>query len=104
MIQAYTVTCIIFLTSHSDIDFTFQEREAAAQMFKGKRGQQLARDMGKRAKTFVPGAPVAGAAEVKRPPGAAPGGPPRHDIDAIKVVYTSKFSITPYIDDKCYYL
>lgn len=41
-----------------------REREAASQMFKGKRGQQLARDIGKRAKTFVPGAPV-------------PGGPPK---------------------------
>jgi U2 small nuclear ribonucleoprotein A' len=36
-----------------------RERESAAVMFKGKKGQQLARELGgKRAKTFVPGAPV----------------------------------------------
>lgn len=62
-----------------------KEKEAAAKMFKGKKGQQLAKDIGKRSKTFVPGAPV------KTPGGAAggagappPGGPPRQDMDAIR--------------------
>ncbi|XP_064624732.1 U2 small nuclear ribonucleoprotein A'-like [Lineus longissimus] len=54
-----------------------REREAAAQMFKGKRGQQLAREIGKRAKTFVPGA---GIPEKKQ----QPTGPTKEEVDAIK--------------------
>ena len=56
-------------------------------MFKGKKGQQLARDIGKKAKTFVAGAGLptpkktdaAGGAE------AVPSGPAKQDIEAIKV-------------------
>ena len=57
-----------------------QEREAAAKMFKGRKGQQLARDIGKRSKTFVPGS----ALEEKKQ--AAPsGGQQKQDVEAIKV-------------------
>ena len=35
-----------------------KEREAAAKMFKGKKGKQFAAEIGKRAKMFVPGVPV----------------------------------------------
>jgi U2 small nuclear ribonucleoprotein A' len=35
-----------------------QERDAAAKLFKGKKGLQFAREIGKRTKTFVPGAPI----------------------------------------------
>jgi hypothetical protein len=35
-----------------------QEREGSDELFKGKKGSQLARDIGKRVKTFVPGAPI----------------------------------------------
>ena len=52
-------------------------------MFKGKKGQKLVKDLGK--KSFVPGAPVnlagTGAAAVEVPKTAMP----RQDIDAIKV-------------------
>ncbi len=61
-------------------------------MFKGKRGQQLARDIGKRSKTFVPGAPLPGAAAragaASAAGAAAPAesdGPPKKDVEAIKV-------------------
>ena len=47
-----------------------KEREAAAKMFKGKKGRQFAAEIGKRAKTFVPGAPVGAPA---KPAGAAAG-------------------------------
>ena len=40
-----------------------QEREAAAKMFKGKKGKQFAAEIGKRTKTFVPGAPLGAAAK-----------------------------------------
>ena len=56
-----------------------QEREAAAKSFKGKKGQQLAQDIGKKSKTFVPGENL----PVKRP--AAPTGPSKEDIESIKV-------------------
>ena len=55
-------------------------------MFKGKKGHQLARNIGKKAKTFVAGAGLAaqkktGADETE----AAPAGPAKQDIEAIKV-------------------
>jgi hypothetical protein len=58
---------------------SFKERDVAAQMFKGKRGQQLAREIGKRAKTFVPGAGI----PEKKP--QQPAGPSKEEVDAIKV-------------------
>lgn len=64
-----------------------KEREAAALMFKGKKGAQLARDMGgKRAKTFVPGgATPAAPARAPAPVEAKP----RPDIQAIKAAIAS---------------
>ena len=67
--------------------FPAQEREAAAKMFKGKKGHQLARNIGKKAKTFVAGA---GLAAHKKTDGGeetegAPAGPDKQDIEAIKV-------------------
>lgn len=55
-----------------------QERDAAARMFKGKKGQQLVAEVGKKSKTFVPG-------EKLPDKQAAPSGPSKEDIDAIKV-------------------
>lgn len=74
------------------IDFQkvkLREREAAAKMFKGKKGKQFMAEIGKRTKTFVPGAPVAaGGAAAAGPAGEKrPMAPPqsnRHDIQAIK--------------------
>lgn len=51
-------------------------------MFKGKKGKVLAAEMGKRAKTFVPGAPVGGS---KSATPAAQTGPKKQDVEAIKV-------------------
>ena len=48
-------------------------------MFKGKKGQALAADIGKKSKTFVPG---------ERLPEAKKGGPSKEDVAAIKVCYT----------------
>ena len=45
-------------------------------MFKGKKGQALAADIGKRSKTFVPG---------EKLPEKRPDGPTKEDIAAIKV-------------------
>ena len=45
-------------------------------MFKGKKGQALAADIGKRSKTFVPG---------EKLPEKRPEGPTKEDIAAIKV-------------------
>ena len=56
-----------------------QEREAAAKMFKGKKGKQFAAEIGKRAKTFVPGAPVGAPA---KPAGAAAGAAAGPDASA----------------------
>lgn len=53
-----------------------KEREAAAKMFKGKKGQALAQEMGKRSKTFVPGE--------KLPEAKKPTGPSKEDIALIK--------------------
>lgn len=47
-------------------------------MFKGKKGQQLAAEVGKKSKTFVPGEDL----PEKR---ATPSGPSKEDIEAIKV-------------------
>jgi hypothetical protein len=54
-------------------------------MFKGKKGQKLAKDMGK--KSFVPGAPVnlAGAQVAPSTEASNKTMMPRQDIDAIKV-------------------
>ncbi|XP_063304887.1 U2 small nuclear ribonucleoprotein A' isoform X1 [Pelobates fuscus] len=52
------------------------EREEAANMFKGKRGAQLAKDIAKRSKTFTPGA---GLPTEKKKSGPSPG-----DVEAIK--------------------
>ncbi|KAM8974825.1 U2 small nuclear ribonucleoprotein A' [Pelodytes ibericus] len=52
------------------------EREEAANMFKGKRGAQLAKDIAKRSKTFTPGA---GLPTEKKKLGPSPG-----DVEAIK--------------------
>ena len=59
-------------------------------MFKGKKGQALARDMGKRAKTFVPGggAGMPGKAQPAAPTNgqsASKPEPARPDVEAIKV-------------------
>ncbi|XP_013380350.1 U2 small nuclear ribonucleoprotein A' [Lingula anatina] len=54
-----------------------REREAAGRMFKGKRGQALAKEIGKRSKTFVPGGQLP---EVTK----KPTGPSKEDVDAIK--------------------
>lgn len=54
-----------------------KEREAAARLFKGKKGQQLVAEVAKKSKTFVPG-------EKLPDKKAAPGGPSKEDIDAIK--------------------
>ncbi|KAK6188950.1 hypothetical protein SNE40_005021 [Patella caerulea] len=54
-----------------------KERQAAAKLFKGKKGQQLAQDLGKRSKTFVPGEKL----PEKR---NAPSGPTKDEMDAIK--------------------
>jgi len=66
-----------------------KEREASARLFKGKEGQQLAREIGKRVKTFVPGAPViqrAGAAAAATGQAAASAAASaKQNIDAIKV-------------------
>ena len=65
-------------------------------MFKGKRGQQLARDIGKRSRTFVPGAALekkaaqAGAAAAGGAAGNASAAVMKPDIDAIKVSIPSK--------------
>lgn len=61
-----------------------KERETAAGLFKGKRGAALARDIGKRTKTFVPGAPVPAAAGAASAGDSAKGAPPRPDVEAIR--------------------
>lgn len=62
-----------------------REREVSARLFKGKQGQQLARDIGKRAKTFVPGAAV-----VEHTAASAAGQTSaRPNIDAIKAAIAS---------------
>ena len=60
----------------------FQDREAAAKMFKGKKGQALAADLGKRSKTFVPG---------EKLPEKRHEGPTKEDVAAIKVKFLHNF-------------
>lgn len=55
-----------------------KEREAASRLFKGKKGQQLVAEVGKKSKTFVPGE------KLPDKQAAAPSGPSKEDIDAIK--------------------
>lgn len=58
-----------------------KEREAASKMFKGKKGAQLAQDLGRRQKTFVPGAGL----KDKKASAASPSpATPAPDIEAIK--------------------
>ena len=79
----------IFTRMNTFMDRLFvvmQEREASARLFKSKEGQQLAREIGKRAKTFVPGAPIvqrAGAGAAGQ--AAAASASAKQNIDAIKV-------------------
>lgn len=53
-----------------------RERELAAHLFKGKKGQQLVQTIGKKSKTFVPGSQLL---EVKKPTGST-----KEDVAAIK--------------------
>ncbi|XP_033737344.1 U2 small nuclear ribonucleoprotein A'-like [Pecten maximus] len=57
-----------------------KEREAAAKMFKGKKGQALAQEVGKRSKTFTAGEKLT----EKR----APTGPSKEDVELIKTAIT----------------
>ncbi|XP_060076854.1 U2 small nuclear ribonucleoprotein A'-like [Ylistrum balloti] len=57
-----------------------KEREAAAKMFKGKKGQALAQEVGKRSKTFTAGEKLA----EKR----GPTGPSKEDVELIKAAIT----------------
>ncbi|XP_056595707.1 U2 small nuclear ribonucleoprotein A' [Triplophysa dalaica] len=61
-----------------------KERQEAEQMFKGKRGAQLAKDIAKRTKTFTPGAGLQ--AEKKTGPSAA-------DVEAIKIAIANATSL-----------
>lgn len=72
-----------------------QEREQSAELFKGKKGQQFARDIGKRVKTFIPGAPVGGEqVKASATPSAAPAttAAAKQNIEAIKVWDVNGFS------------
>ena len=60
-----------------------QEREASSRLFKGKEGEQLVHEIGKRTKTFVPGAPVGERAAGNAAPAASASA--KQNIDAIKV-------------------
>jgi len=79
-----------------------QEREAASQLFKGKKGVQLARDIGKRAKTFTPGAPVGNQASATEAPAAAAASSAnaKQNIEAIKVTFYED-KITLFISNTC---
>lgn len=57
-----------------------KERDAASQLFKGKKGKQLEKEIGKKSKIFVPGAPLPSG--VAKQPSA--GGPAPADVEAIK--------------------
>ncbi|UYV81118.1 SNRPA1 [Cordylochernes scorpioides] len=54
-----------------------KEREAAAQLFKGKKGKQLEKELSKKSKTFVPGGPTGDTNSTAGRPSAA-------DVEAIK--------------------
>lgn len=76
----YRLYVIFKIPSLRVLDFQrirLKEREQAAKLFKGKKGQQLASEVGKRSKTFVPG-------EKLPDKQTAAGGPSKEDIDAIK--------------------
>lgn len=83
----------LFLFEHTVLYYLRQEREMAHKMFKGKKGRELAKEIGKKTNTFVVGAPVAAGAQaasaVPAPPMAATGKPmSRADVEAIKVIYS----------------
>lgn len=65
----------------------FQEREAAAKMFKGKKGKQFAAEIGKRNKTFVPGA---GLPQVKAANGAVAAAPDSKTAQAVAAAAASR--------------
>uniref|UniRef100_A0A2L2YCK0 Probable U2 small nuclear ribonucleoprotein A' n=2 Tax=Parasteatoda tepidariorum TaxID=114398 RepID=A0A2L2YCK0_PARTP len=56
-----------------------REREESAKLFKGKKGKKLEKEIGKRAKTFVPGGDLPNAASTSKP-----SGPTAADIEAIR--------------------
>ncbi|XP_046550264.1 U2 small nuclear ribonucleoprotein A'-like [Haliotis rubra] len=58
-----------------------KERELAAKTFKGKKGQQLVSDIGKRSKTFVPGEKLP---EKRAAAASLSTGPSREEIESIK--------------------
>ncbi|XP_072321731.1 U2 small nuclear ribonucleoprotein A' [Eucyclogobius newberryi] len=62
-----------------------KERQEAEKMFKGKRGAQLAKDIGKRTKTFTPG--VGAQPDKKRT------GPSAADVEAIKKAIANASSL-----------
>ncbi|XP_055010765.1 U2 small nuclear ribonucleoprotein A' [Boleophthalmus pectinirostris] len=62
-----------------------KERQEAEKMFKGKRGAQLAKDIGKRTKTFTPGV---GAQQDKKRTGPSPA-----DVEAIKKAIANASSL-----------
>ncbi|XP_064604973.1 U2 small nuclear ribonucleoprotein A'-like [Liolophura sinensis] len=57
-----------------------KEREASAKLFKGKKGQQLAKDIVKKSKTFTPG---------EKLPEKRSAGPSKEDIEAIKAAISN---------------
>jgi len=65
-----------------------KERETAKRMFKGEKGAALAAELGKKSKTFTPGAPVSGA-------GAKPAPSPqvKQDMEAIKLAIANAKSL-----------
>lgn len=74
----YRLYCIHKMPQLRVLDFQRikqKDREAAAKMFKGKKGQALAADLGKRSKTFVPG---------EKLPEKRHEGPTKEDVAAIK--------------------
>ena len=67
----------------------------SAKLFRGKEGQQLAREIGRRAKTFVPGAPVGERVAVAAGHTAAVSASARQNIDAIKVCLHTGSTTSP---------
>ena len=61
----------------------FQERSEAKALFKSKKGKEQLHEIEKRAKTFVPGAPLPGAAGAA-PPAATPVGLTPAQVRTIK--------------------
>jgi len=64
-----------------------KERETAKRMFKGEKGAALAAELGKKSKTFTPGAPVGGAAK------PAPSPQVKQDMEAIKLAIANAKSL-----------